>query len=118
MSKLRLSTIALAGLVGGLSLGCHRSAEASPEPRVVQIQADGKGFTPSHVEAAKGEKVTLRFVRTTDSTCAKRVVFPEIKVDKELPLDQPVDIEVPTDQQRRLSFQCGMGMYKSSVLVN
>ena len=58
------------------------------------------------------------FIRTTESTCAKQVVFPELKLEKELPLNVPVSLTIPTDDARRLTFQCGMGMYKSAVVIH
>jgi plastocyanin domain-containing protein len=45
------------------------------------------------------------------------VVFPDLKLEKPLPLNTPVSIEVPTGQARTLTFQCGMGMYKSAVVI-
>jgi len=81
------------------------------------IVADDKGFTPSSVTLKKGGPGTLTFLRTSDETCATEVVFPDINVKKELPKGTPVKIDVPTDQDRKLTFQCGMGMYKSSVLI-
>jgi plastocyanin domain-containing protein len=32
-------------------------------------------------------------------------------------MNQPVDIEIPSNQARTLTFQCGMGMFKSKVVV-
>lgn len=97
--------------------GDHDHA-AHAKRRVVEITVDEKGFSPSKVEAKQGEKLTLRFVRKSDKTCATKVTFPELKVTKELPLNKPVDVEVPTASARTLGFQCGMGMYKSSVVIH
>jgi plastocyanin domain-containing protein len=94
------------------------TAAAATTPAVVAITVGADGFQPSTVTAAKGQKLTLRFTRTTDSTCAKAVSFPDLGIKKDLPLNQPVSIDIPTAEARKLTFQCGMGMYKSSVVVN
>jgi plastocyanin domain-containing protein len=84
----------------------------------IPITADDKGFSPSSVTVQKGSKATLVFTRTSDKTCADKVVFPELKIEKDLPMNTPVKIDVPTDKEQKLTFQCGMAMYKSSVVVN
>ncbi len=81
------------------------------------VNVDAKGFTPSSIEFKKGEKGAITFTRTSDDTCAKDVVFPEINLKKELPLNKPVVVEVPTDAARTLTFTCGMGMFKSAVVI-
>jgi plastocyanin domain-containing protein len=83
----------------------------------VAITADDKGFKPSSVKIKKGAPATLVFTRTSDDTCATEVVFPQLDIKKDLPKGQPVSIAVPTDKEQTLTFQCGMGMYKSSVVV-
>lgn len=94
----------------------ERAATSASE--VVPIAVGAEGFQPSSVHAEKGEKLTLQFTRTTDSTCAKAVAFPELNIKKDLPLNQPVSIEIPTTEARMLTFQCGMGMFKSSVMIH
>jgi plastocyanin domain-containing protein len=111
-----------------VAAACSKSGKAEgqaepvipPAPAGVQqakVRVDKKGFSPSEVKLEKGKPAILYFVRTTDETCAKEVVFPELKIEKALPLDTPVRIDVPTTDARTLTFQCGMAMYKSSVLI-
>jgi plastocyanin domain-containing protein len=87
-------------------------------PGAVQVTADENGFKPSSVTFKKGAPASLVFVRTSDETCATEVVFPELNVKKDLPKGKPVTIDIPTDKDQKLTFQCGMGMYKSAVVVN
>jgi len=96
------------------------SASASPitvTGKRVDVKASGEGFVPNAITVKKGEATTLVFTRTTDDTCATKVVFPDLKLEKELPLNQPVAVELPVDKDRTLGFQCGMGMFKSKVVV-
>ena len=105
--------------------GCDKKAapvKADPvavagDKSPVPITVDGDGFKPSSVKFKRGVPATLVFTRTTDETCATEVVFPQLDIRKELPKGQAVSITIPTDKDQKLSFQCGMGMYKSSVVV-
>jgi plastocyanin domain-containing protein len=100
--------------------GCNKPAGVTIDKdgkQHVAIRADDKGFTPSSVALKKGAPSTLTFTRTSDDTCATEVVFPELNVKKTLPLNQPVDVDVPTGDARTLGFTCGMGMFKSAVVI-
>jgi plastocyanin domain-containing protein len=100
---------------------CKKAPPAEGAPACPTcVRATDHGFVPSRVEVAKGgsgSKVTLTFTRETDDTCALDVVFPDLGIKKPLPLNAPVAVEVPTDDARTLTFQCGMAMYKSAVVV-
>lgn len=112
--------VALAGVVA-LALaafaGCSKSSAAAP---LADVTASEHGFTPPSLKLSAGgpgSHTTVSFVRTTDQTCATEVVFPELKIEQKLPLNQVVKVDVPTDAPRTLAFQCGMAMYKGSIVV-
>ena len=94
------------------------SVAAPPGVQQTEVRVDEKGFTPSEVKVEQGKPASLVFVRTTESTCAKEVVFPDLKLEKDLPLNTPVRVDIPTTEARTLRFQCGMAMFKSAVLIH
>jgi acyl-coenzyme A synthetase/AMP-(fatty) acid ligase len=103
----------------GMTHSKDATTTATPDPAgKVLITADARGFHPSSIETTKGQRTTLEFRRTTDETCATSVVFPELKIQKALPLNQSVTIELPVDTSSTLTFQCGMGMYRGQIVVH
>jgi plastocyanin domain-containing protein len=123
-----LSVVLLAGLA--LLSGCDKKADAGGESSgpsmlaaaggALTVTAGEHGFAPSSLAIPKGgpgSKATVTFVRTTDKTCATEVVFPDLDIKKPLPLNEAVAIDVPSDSPRTLTFQCGMAMYKGSLVV-
>ena len=125
-----LLVLGVAPVLCALFCGCDKKARTAPEPAAstsavaapasggtTAITVDSDGFKPSAVKLKKGAPATLVFTRTTDETCATEVVFPQLDIKKELPKGTPVSITIPTDKEQTLTFQCGMGMYKSSVVV-
>jgi plastocyanin domain-containing protein len=111
------SRILLGAVVVLASCDKRKETSVAAPGGVVAITASESGFKPSSVTLEKGGPGKLVFTRTTDETCATEVVFPELNVKKELPKDKPVVVEIPTDKAQTITFQCGMGMYKSAVVI-
>ncbi len=115
--SIALAATAAACKNGSASEAPAPAANAAPVSGKVNVTVGDDGFQPSSVTGTKGQPLTLEFKRTSDKTCATQVAFPELNITKDLPLNTPVAINVPTDTARKLTFQCGMGMYKSSVVI-
>ena len=106
-----------------------KKEESSPKPTPTK-SADGtrfdikvteKGFEPEDVNVPAGKPVTLVFERKTDQTCAKEVVLTMDdgkKVEKELPLNTPVEIAATFPKAGKLGYACGMDMLKGTIVVN
>jgi hypothetical protein len=126
------TAMAVTGMAGLSPLACEKKSDggASAEsdkttpvtlgPAGARVTVGEHGFSPASFvvgKGAPGSTAPLTFVRTTDQTCAKEVVFPDLGVQKDLPLDTPVTIDLPTGAARTLVFQCGMAMYKGALVV-
>jgi plastocyanin domain-containing protein len=57
------------------------------------------------------------FTRTTDEGCGQQLVFPDLDERRDLPLGEPVAVDVTVPASGRLGFTCGMGMYEGAVVV-
>ena len=88
------------------------------EGRRIDITAGPEGYSPSTIEAKKGESLVLRFTRTTKSDCLAQVVFPELKITRDLPLNAPVEIGIKADKAGPIPFQCGMAMIHGKINVS
>jgi plastocyanin domain-containing protein len=102
------------------SAACSKRSDASTAP-AADVTANEHGFAPPSIKLAAGgpgSHASVTFVRTTDKTCATEVVFPDLNIEKKLPLNQVVSVDVPTDAAKTLTFQCGMAMYKGAVVVS
>jgi plastocyanin domain-containing protein len=98
--------------------GIARADEPRVEGRRVDVTAGSHGYTPASIAAKKGESLVLRFTRTAKGDCMAQVVFPELKITKDLPLDTPVEIPIKADKPGKIEFQCGMAMVHGSVDVS
>ena len=125
----RTARTALAALaLTAVTVSCSKPGDAKPEGapgaapaldgRRVDITAGPEGYSPSTVEAKAGESLVLRFTRTTKSDCLGKVVFPDLKITRDLPLNTPVEIAVKADKPGKIPFECGMAMVKGSVNVS
>jgi len=75
------------------------------------------GYSPALVQVPAGKKVTLVFTRTDPTDCLEEIVFPDLKIKKTLPMNQPVEIEIKLDKPGECSWHCGMSMYHGKVIA-
>jgi plastocyanin domain-containing protein len=96
------------------------SAAATPpsdgRPEIA-IHVGATGYDPARATAAAGSPVRLVFTRTSDEGCGQQVVFPDLHITRDLPLGEPVAIDVTMPASGAISFTCGMSMYRGSVVA-
>ena len=82
---------------------------------VVEVYASG--FKPDRIEAREGESLTITFIRKQEEGCGTEVVFPDLKINKPLPLNKPVEVTLTPTKAGELKFSCGMDMLRGKVVV-
>jgi len=100
------------GLVAG-------PAFADKAPRF-EIAVTRAGFDPGEIKVPAKTPVTLVFTRKTDATCTKSVVITlddGKTIERELPLDKPVEIAATFPKAGKLSYACSMQMNKGTIVV-
>ena len=97
---------------------CTQQEAAKPEPVRIAITASDEGYTPSAITVKAGQPVTLVFTRTTTSECLEKVLIPSQKVDKDLPVNQPVEVSFTPEKAGIFEFTCGMEMFRGTVAVS
>lgn len=123
----RLLLIGLYGLILVTS-ACDKPATAvadapappsAPQPSAaaIAISVDASGYHPSSVHAPAGKPVRLMFTRTSDDGCGHQLVFPTLGIQKDLPLKQPVTVDLTMPATGSVAFTCGMNMLRGSVVV-
>lgn len=112
-----------------LTLVCLAAALAAPAckkaPSVppsdgrpeLEVKVDGTGYHPDTLHAKAGKPVRLMVTRTSDEGCGQQLVVPSLHLKYELPLNQPVAVDVSMPPSGALAFTCGMDMYKGSIVA-
>jgi plastocyanin domain-containing protein len=105
------------GPVTTVSASSGAGSQQSAQSQTVKVVVTEKGFEPATLHLRAGAPAQVTFVRTTDKTCAKEVVFPSLKIKRALPLNEPVIMAFTPAKTGDIAFACGMNMLKGTVVV-
>ncbi|MBY0508270.1 MAG: YHYH protein [Bryobacteraceae bacterium] len=86
-------------------------------PGAIRVQVTPEGFVPARVTAPPGKAFTLALTRSSAPNCGNTIVIPALGISRDLPLGATILIELPPHAQGALSFSCGMGMYRGSLVI-
>ena len=108
---------------GQASAATTNRAEPPPQTNTgnsaeVKVLVTEEGYEPAKVTIRAGIQSRITFIRTTEKTCGKEVVFPALNIRRALPLNQPVTIELAPNASGEISFVCGVNMLQGTVVVH
>lgn len=118
MNKLKIFLALSAVLVVAGGAFVFETTVAEAHTRTVKIKVDRNGFSPSSIDAEAGHKLNLVFNRADKNNCGGTVVFAKQKIRKALPVGKDVVVSITPTESGQITFACGMGMYKGSIVVS
>ena len=117
MKKMKLFLALAAFVFAAAGAFTVKTSATGAHTRTVKIRVDKNGFSPSSIEVEAGHKLNLVFNRADKNNCGSAVVFPKLKIRKTLPVGKDVIVSLTPREVGNISFTCGMGMYKGSIVI-
>jgi len=118
-------------LSSGIFLGCSSHIEeqepieapkadviADSTSQPIRVEVAESGYKPKNIGVKKGQKVSLEFHRADGDNCGEKLVFPELGIEKDLPIGEKVLVEITPTKSGELKFTCGMDMFRGKLIVS
>jgi len=101
---------------------CNKKSDApggaaSDGRPTIKVAVGAAGYQPSEIKAKGGSPVRVEFTRTTDEGCGQQLVFPTLDIKKDLPLNEPVAVDLTMPASGKLAFTCGMDMFRGALVA-
>lgn len=92
------------------------AAEVKGNQQTINIIVSG-GYTPKKILLRKDVPAKLVFTRKDTSSCLEELILPDFGVQRKLPVNQDVTIDIKPDKTGRYTYSCGMHMFFGEVFV-
>jgi len=84
---------------------------------VIEVLVENGTYEPAHIRVPAQQPVILKFKRLDASPCAETVVFPELEISEDLPLNELKEVVLPAMNSGTYAFTCQMQMYRGELIV-
>lgn len=96
----------------------YRPARAArPESGAIQIKVENGVYSPDRISVPINQPTRLRFLRKDPSACAATVIFDELDISADLPLEEVKELIITPTQSGTFNFSCQMQMYRGLLEV-
>lgn len=83
----------------------------------VKIIVNNGVYKPDQLKAKVGQTITLEFLRKSPSPCAALVIFSELGINAELPVNAIKSLTFTPKKAGQFDFTCEMAMYRGKLIV-
>jgi sulfite exporter TauE/SafE len=116
------SPISFSRLISPVTQSAQAVVDASApvsQSAMIVINAQDNGYTPKVQHALANTALKLDIVTSNTTSCARSIVFPDLNVEKILPVSGHVTVDVPPQQKDFvMRYSCSMGMYTGQIVFD
>jgi len=113
-----LGVLLIVGIVWWFWLYKPAEVEVNSDLSELLVTVENGVYNPARLSIPSGQAVSVKFLRKEASPCAGTVVFADLSISEELPLNKEKIIELPALKPGSYSFTCQMQMYKGELIVS
>jgi plastocyanin domain-containing protein len=95
----------------------YKSKNAVAVTENLSIRVEKGVYQPSQIEIPANQATTLHFLRIDETPCAETLIFPELEIIEDLPLNKTLSVELPALAPGKYNFHCQMQMYRGVVIA-
>ncbi len=95
----------------------YRSKDAVAVTENLSIRVENGVYQPTRIEIQANQASTLHFLRVDETPCAGQVIFPDLEISEDLPLNKVFSVELPALAPGEYDFHCQMQMYRGVVIA-
>jgi len=95
----------------------YSSPKAEALSDELRIRIENGVYQPARIRVPVGQKTTLHFLRVDKSPCAEKLIFPDLEISEDLPINTSFAIDLPSLEPGEYDFHCQMQMYRGVVVA-
>jgi uncharacterized protein len=102
----------------GANQNTSQNAVLNQNIQTSQINVTNQGYSPNKINLKANIPTTISFITKNIYSCSRSIVFPSLKINKNLPETGITEILLPPLPKGQIAFSCSMGMYNGIININ
>jgi len=83
----------------------------------ITIVVENGTYQPAYISLLENKPLNIKFIRKDESPCAATVIFPDLEISADLPINKEFSVQLPAMKKGEYAFHCQMKMYSGKVVV-
>jgi len=83
----------------------------------ITVFVENGTYQPAYISLLENKALKIKFIRKDESPCSATVIFPDLEISADLPINKEFSVQLPAMKKGEYAFHCQMKMYSGKVVV-